>query len=446
MKLNKYYLYGILALGLASCANEAPFADNTNFGEGSFSKYSISLDVKGEDNIKITSTRASTELDFDIIFIPLDNSEEKRYKYSQMPDIVPLKEGSYVIEAKYGDESLDAAWDNPHFSGKSQEFVITRDKINTELDPITCTLQNVMVSVVFDDDLVNNHMDGDPKVEVYVNKDQPLVFGKNHSDNKIPGYFKHSEVCTLTAEFSGVVDGVELKEIKTLDNVEPGNHYRLNFARHSFNGEDFGQVSGTIVIDANVYIQNLEDNIDQPEEKVLTDVTWPTEEPEDGQKPGDGDGDKEPEPGPEQPGDGDSDEILDGLHVFDNDSDAKLGEPYKVNDKSKIALTFTSKPGFQEFNVVVESTGGLTELIGEGSDQGKGDGKLDLVHPGNLKEFLQKVNLLEGDSVEGLHKVVFDVTDLMSLLLMVDGTHTFNIHVKDESGELNEKLILIVEK
>lgn len=453
-----------MALGLASCSVEAPFDKSQNQNTAVFLKSYLSLDIKLDANIKVQSvTRdASQDLleDFTIAFLKAGSTDTVRvYKYSEMPEVISIPEGSYQITATYGNGDLDAEWENPYFLGKSEEFSVRPDKVTTSIEPITCTLQNVMVSVVFDPELME-HISDAPEVEVYVNQNKSLTFKKEHSDGQIPGYFKHSEVNTLTAKFTGTVDGIKLTETKTLENVKPGNHYRLNFNRHSFNGEDRGDADLAIVVDANVSVNEVGSDYEIGEEEPLTDVTFPKEDNGD-EEPGEGDnkgddnnGDNngdDDNPGdnnqggdtpsePENPG------VSDGLKVSDSNSDAKLGIPYNVNENSKIALTFTSESGFQEFNVEVESTGGLKELIGEGSETGQGNGKLDLVNPGSMKEFLQQVNLLKGDSVGGLHEVVFDVSDLMGLLLMVDGTHTFNIHVKDSSGEINTSLILVVGK
>lgn len=437
MKTKNIYLTGLLTIGLASCSVEAPFKSGKETGEGQFLKSALSLDVKSDTNIKVKSGDNSDYdiNDFDIIFTKVGESGSYRtYSYKDMPDVVTLPGGSYTITATFGNGETDAAWANPHFKGQTAEFKIEVDKINTDIDPIVCTLQNVMVSVVFDPDLLE-HMDDEPEVEVYVNKEQSLKYNKTHSDNLTAGYFKHYQnLTTLTAEFTGTVDGVKLTETKTLDGIQPGNHYRMTFKRHSFNGEDHGDAELAVVVDANVTVNPVGEDYETGDEEFMTDITFPTETPAEDPNPGDD------EPGDDEPGE------ENGLQVYldysRTDSNIVLGadKESQINDTSKIVLIIESKTGLKEFSVdiTIENFGEIPNVP---------NNHLDLINPlDSYITFLRGVKLLgdEETSLQGKKYSEFDISEFMPLLTPYEGKHTFIVKVSDESGKIVETLNLVV--
>lgn len=436
----KYITYTLGLLGLASCSVEAPFQSQKEEGTGFFSKASLSLDVKSDENIKIQNSRAENDLvnNFEINF---QNSENNQvygpYLYGEMPEVISLPEGTYTVSAVYG-KDLDAEWNNPHFKGNSQEFSIVREKINTALDPIICSLQNVMVSVVFDDELVS-HMSDEPEVTVYVNKDQPLVFTKSHSEALTPGYFKHSSVCTLTAVFKGTVDGIKLEETKTLNNIEKGHHYRLTFARHSFNGEDHGQAELEVMVDAKVSIDEVGEDYEVPEEGVMDNLFFPSEEQEDNNDP------QQPEgPGTEQPGEKPTQPEEPGpIAELDQSSSVKHiddGIPNIIDASSSLILKIHSDApdGFEIFNIEIDSE--FEDLKGM---------KLDFIEPGESLEDLIGFGFFdeadENPTLRGKHDYSFDITIFMGTLAgLGPGVHTFYINMGDALGTKQSTLILQV--
>lgn len=432
MKTNKY-LYTILAsIGLISCNTEAPFQTGTQEGEGQVSTASISLQLDLDETIKVRSNDDNEELlkDFRVYFMNSSGQAVKQFKYSEMPEVVTLNAGNYSIQAVYGEDS-HAAWNNPYFTGASKEFTVKPNQITMDLDPVVCSLQNVMVSVIFDNELLE-HMSGAPQVEVYVNKEASLIFKKEHSDNKTPGYFKHSDVNTLTAEFKGVVDGVEIRETKTLKNVEKGKHYRLTFYRHVYTGDESGEIDGDIMVDAKVTVNDLSADIIPEEESILTDVTWPDQE--------DNKGDNE-NPGEENPGDNPDDPKSDGPVIeLDKASTVEFGKINNVTEDDVVIMNITSASGITKFRVDIESeTLSLTDV-------GATSNTIDLVEPGDMLETWRALDLLGEDetTLKGKKEVTFDITKFMAMLVVVKGEHHFILTVADNDGEKTVTLILNV--
>lgn len=439
MKTKKYILLLSLGLALASCHNEDPFESSISGGEeGQFYTAALNLSVTVDETIKVRSREGNEDLlpDFDVYFLNSSGQAVKTYKYGEMPEIVSLTQGNYKIVASYG-QDVAAAWNNPHFKGVSKEFAIKANQITTDIDPVECTLQNVMVSVVYDSELLQ-HIEGNPTVEVYVNKTSSLIFNKSHSDNKTPGYFKHDEVSTLTAEFTGVVDGVELTEVKTLNNIQPGNHYRLTFYRHVYVGDESGFIEGGVKVDAKVSVNNLSGDVVVEDESVLTDVTWPSEDNGNTENPGDNEGD-DPED-PDDPANPGEPSTAAPTITLDPSSTVAIGKVNNVSADDVVIMLIHSEKGLTKFTVDIVSENLHLSDLGADSDS------LDLVNPGNMLETLQYLGLLkEGqESLRGETDVDFDITGFMEMLTAVKGEHHFIVTVGDENGETSETLILNV--
>ena len=427
----KLYIFGLISLGLASCSVERPFEGPKASGTGEFSKFALNLDVTPLDN-----TRAGNQDvidDFTVVFQKTGTTPMTvaSYRYGDMPDVITLDAGTYTVYATYG-ENQDAAWEKPYFEGQSSEFSIVADKITTSIDPIECKLENVKVSIDFHSSLYSN-MRKDDYVEVYVNPDASLRFTKEETRS---GYFKHSDVCTLTATFHGMVDGVEIHETRTLSDVEKGNHYSLTFAKHEYSADsEDGNINTEFSVLASVTIVNLNENITIADDEILDDKERPSEDEPNVEDPTPGPTDPDD---PEDP-DGPSDEDSNGpVFEMDPTSTVELEKVCDVNEESVVILNIHSDKGIEKFLVQILSDD-LTELIG-------GDGTLNLVEPGNMLEFLQGVQILQDgkETLKGEKDVTFDVTGFMPMLMLVEGTHKFVITVGDADGENTVNLILNV--
>lgn len=433
MKKNKYIVGFLTLLGLASCSVENPFEGPLSSGTGEFSKYALDFDVS-----VINNTRATTSQDiidnFSIVIQKVGTTPTTvaTYLYKDMPDVITLDAGSYIAYATYG-ENQEAAFEKPYFLGQSKQFEILPDKITTDIGTIECKLENVKVTIDFHSSLYSQ-MDDEAYVEVYVNPNASLKFYK---DETRAGYFKHSDVSTLTATFHGNIDGVDLHEVKTLSDVDKGNHYNVTFAKHEYSADsDNGEIGVHVDVVASVTIVNVNENITIADDEILDDNERPTE-----QDPSTGDdepGDDDPQdPKPEEPN---VPEVPgQGLTIeTDPSSTVELEKVCDVDDNSVVILNIHSDKGIEKFLVRIESEE-LTELIG-------GDGTLNLVEPGEMLEFLQGVEILKDgkETLKGEKDVSFDVTGFMPMLTIVEGTHKFVITVGDADGEKTVNLILNV--
>lgn len=413
---------------LAGCSSENPFTgEEEENGVGVFSKDALNLDVRTEETIKQKApTRAGNDEinldDFKIVFNNASTGEAyTSYRYADMPDIVELPKGTYTIIAEYGEDQV-AAHESPYYIGYSDEFTVSPMSITSNIGTIQCNLSNVKTSVYFDPTLVQ-HMDDNAYVEVKLGNlsTSSLRFTKDHSKNGTAGYFKAGEETTLVATFRGNIDGYEVNETKTLDGVSAGNHYRFTFKLHNHKGETTGSVPGTIEVDASVSVTDVNLGVELKPDEVLDDDERPTEDPEPGTE-------NPPTPPTES---GPVIEALGGI---------EFGVPVNVNGSSQVELVITSKSGFTEFSVLVESE---TLDISEAGLPNP----LDLINPGDALGALQGLGLMPEDleSLEGQNKANFSLTGFMPLLYPTFmGEHKFHLTIGDADGSVTKTLILNV--
>lgn len=425
----KISLSAIMALSLASCSVESPFQSQIADGYGELSKSALNLEVSGE---KATTTRAKENVDlndFTIVIQTSGNNSSTKYseKYGDLPDIIPLEAGKYIVTATYG-ENPEAEFESPHYFGSSDVFEVKKDEITTSIGKIKCFLNNIKVSIKFHPTLVQ-HMEEGAYVEVKVNDNgKPLKYEISHSDNEIAGYFQHKDESSLVATFHGVVDGVELNEVKTLSNVDKGNHYKITFVRHEYNGEDSGQVSGKVGVNASVEITDIDSDIKIQDDVLLDDKERPSEDSQN--QPGNDPSEDDPqnpddptsEPGPQA--------------KLDKSSTVVLGKDYKneIDENTVVVMNIHSNIGLDKFKVSVESESlDLADINATG-------GYLDLIEPQNeeLLGSLHQLGLLPDskDSLKGEKDVVFDISKFMSLIMILGtGEHLFVIELGDSEGE-----------
>lgn len=443
MKKIKYIIASLAFVSLAACSVEDPFQGEKNSGTGQFSKAALQLNVTYDPN---TGTRAENQdflNDFVIVFQTVATTPVTvaSYKYSEMPEVVTLEANKYTVTATYG-ENHDAKFENPHYKGMSEEFEVKPNEITTSLGTIKCALANVKVTINFHSSLTG-HMSDDSYVEVYVNKDASLKFTKDHASSSIAGYFKHSDVNTLTATFHGTVDGVEMNEVKTLQNVQPGYHYALTFKRHDYQNEENGEIEGGIDVEASVTVVDLNRNVTIMDDEVLDDSERPSEDdPSGGEDPGTDpeDPDTPDEPSNDPP-------VITPIGV-------DLNEVNELVDGMSIILYITSGSSISSFIVEIGSTDdGFMQAIDEMISS-----KFDLIELDKnegLGEALSLLGFPVGEDVSnpsdvdenGNGKIKFEITsDLQILLKAYEGTHEFKFTVENEAGKTQESLKLRVTK
>lgn len=412
---------------MAGCSKEKGFGDEMSDDEGQVLKTALDMSTTS-DQIMVTRAEQGVDLsNFKINFIKKGESvAAKSFTYSEMPDVVTLKVGTYTATAELG-QDLNAEWENPYFKGQSEEFDIEAYQITSFISPIECALMNIKATIAFDETLLAA-MSPDSYVEVKVGDNPGLNFTTAEATSGKAGYFKHTNENTLVATFHGTVNGSEIVESKSYEGIDKGRWYKLTFKLHQNSGGDpTGGASGEIVVDASVTTED-----------VNADITLEDDEPlDDSDRPNWGGGDD-----PEPPTPDNAPEIIaisQGM-VFDT--------PWSVTAASECEFKIIShaEGGMQEFTCEIISQDLTPEELGSMNLPNV----LDLVNePAPDSKYPNYWNVLGNDpfnfptNVGGQSEVIFKLSDFMGMMAVFGNhQHTFRFHVKDANGEVNKDLIL----
>lgn len=271
-------MIGVAALmAMTSCDNPTyPGGDNGNTdekeeaqGQVSLSQLSIRVNVS---DIEMGSRAANVEdlSKYTINIKRVDRASEsgnQSFLYGEMPELVALPVGQYVVEA-YNAEEQVAAFDAPFIYGKSKQFAVVANDI-VVVDPIVCTLRNVKVSIAYTDELRSRM--SDVQVTVTVADTETLVFSGTETRS---GYFKYVEGnTTIVANFAGKIDGTPVTSYKVLTNaVAPRYHHTITFSlKDSPNPPDeYGTIDTTgVSLDATVDRVDLNGNVSLGDEEII---------------------------------------------------------------------------------------------------------------------------------------------------------------------------------
>lgn len=409
-------------LALGSCSQDEPFTPGSE-GEGYLNRDAMTVEFKNAEKlIRSGETRAEVNIgDFTVQIRKKAAVGEgdivKQYAYSEMPDIVALPVGEYTVNAVYG-ENEPAAWEAPYYLGDS-DFSVEAGKITENLDPVVCKLSNIRVTINFGQELAEA-MGPDAKVTVRVGQSGSLDFKKENEG--MSGYFAYTPGSqSITATFSGTVNGQFISETKAHDNADGGNHYKISFAFHDASSEEPGSATGNVVVDATVTEQDMTQEI-LPDNQYQTDDMRPTEE--DPENPDDPNVPDDPTaPAPEITADAPIDlnvvnEVTEGLNCV-------------------LHIKSVAEDGIKTFTVDIESdTLTPDELEGVGLAA-----HLDMVNPGELKEGLEGLDFPV--EVGGDKDVTFDISGFLPLLAALgEADHTFILTVSDDNGKSVARLRL----
>lgn len=412
---------------MAGCSKEKGFDEEMSDHEGQVLKTALDMSTTS-DQIMVTRAEQGVDLsNFKINFIKKGETvATKSYTYSEMPDVVTLKVGTYTATAELG-QDLNAEWENPYFKGQSEEFDVEAYKITSFISPIECALMNIKATIAFDETLLAA-MSPDSYVEVKVGDNPGLNFTSAEATSGKAGYFKHTNENTLVATFHGKVNGSDIVESKSYEGIAKGRWYKLTFKLHQNSGGDpTGGASGEIVVDASVTTED-----------VNADVTLEDDAPlDDSDRPNWGGGDD-----PEPPTPDNAPEIIaisQGM-VFDT--------PWSVTAASECEFKIIShaEGGMQEFTCEIISQDLTPEELGSMNLPNV----LDLVNePAPDSKYPNYWNVLGNDpfnfptNVGGQSEVIFKLSDFMGMMAVFGNhQHTFRFHVKDANGEVNKDLIL----
>lgn len=271
-------MIGVAALmAMTSCDNPTyPGGDNGNTdgkedaqGQVSLSQLSIKVNVS---DIEMGSRAANVEdlSKYTINIKRVDRASEsgnQSFLYGEMPELVALPVGQYVVEA-YNAEEQVAAFDAPFIYGKSNQFTVVANDI-VVVDPIVCTLNNVKVSIAYTDELRSRM--SDVQVTVTVADTETLVFSGTETRS---GYFKYVEGnTTIVANFAGKIDGTPVTSYKVLTNaVAPRYHHTITFSLKDTPTppDENGSIGDTgISLDATVARVDVNGDIDPGDEEII---------------------------------------------------------------------------------------------------------------------------------------------------------------------------------
>lgn len=442
---NKYiYSLATAALLMSACSKENPFDGPQNLEEGQILKSALAVDMKVDETVRKNSpTRADVNLDdFNVVFTQTGHSEPtKKFKYSEMPDVVTLPAGDYTCTATFGENRV-AEWESPYYLGTSEEFTINPYEITSYVAPIVCRLENIKVTIDFDASL-KSRMNEEAYVEVKVGSSSALKYTAVEAEQQKAGYFLHTAETTLVATFNGKIDGVQTVETKSMQNIEKGNHYKITFRLHTHDNDPTGDANSNVSVDASVTITDIERNVEIGDEPLVDDTERPSEEPEN----------PTPGPGPDEPTaswEGPSAEAEAPMSlpassewkaengILTLNCSQTITDPFSAH----VVLNFGSKTGFTEFYADIKSpTLTSEELEGVGLAS-----HLDLVKDdAGLWGTLGPDGLGLPVDLSGKTFAKFDISQFMiPLSALGNGTHTFEIHAKDANGELVINLVITI--
>ena len=132
-----YKIFSTIAIAtflMSSCSdNWAPSTDDEGVGQ-------LRMDAINVTNAENVINRAGVDVSNFIVSINnADGETVKRWKYSEMPEVVtlPVDEGYYIDVISHNQEK--AAWEAPFFKGSSEKFNIVKNQL-TNAGTITCKL------------------------------------------------------------------------------------------------------------------------------------------------------------------------------------------------------------------------------------------------------------------------------------------------------------------
>lgn len=427
---------------LFSCKSEDPFTAESESGTGRILTSNITVEVKAE-TLATRAVNVPEVKDFTIAFCKSDDLTEavSAYPYSDMPEVVTLPVGNYVVKAFYGDDNIVAAFDAPAYFGQSEELKIENGKVLELSEPIVCSLYNVRVKVSFDPEL-QKVMEDDAKVSVKVGDNGTLDFDVNTESD---GFFQYTENSnTLVAVFSGTVEGSFITETKNYNDVKRGTYYNITFKLRNVEtgAEDPGSVagSGALKIDATVTYHDNASNggidVTPDKEEYLEDDRYPSND----------DDNKEDKPGNDNPENPDVDETSKPIITSDN---VDLDKTNEISEwEGPCVVKVLTESTITEFKCLIDSESlkkSDLEEVGLTDD-------LDLVNGSEEDELWKNLRLLGfpvGKDVtdpqvmeDGKYLINFDITNFMAVLKTFPGTHKFIFTVTNASGTTHKTLIL----
>ena len=417
-----YKIFSTIAIAtfmMSSCSdNWAPTTDDEGVGQ-------LRMDAINVTNAENVINRAGVDVSNFIVSINNAEGETvKRWKYSEMPEIVtlPVDEGYYIDVISHNQEK--AAWEAPFFKGSSEKFNIVKNQL-TNAGTITCKLSNIKVSIKFADDL-KNLMEDDCKVSVIANDAGLLEFT---ADETRSGYFQAIDgSSTLVATFTGTIRGSYEEIRKVYTDVEAGQHRIITYSVKSGDPiipDENGNIEITdgIAVDMSTIDESVDGNVSTDEDII------------DGDRPGQ----EEPvNPDPDEPT---PDEPSEKFFTFD--TSISLTETNQAVEGKDYSIDITSVNPLANLKVKIESNYLTDEFLA-------GVGLVSEFDLANLTPELSAklgeggFGFPTGDQVKGSKSVRFDLTPFIPLLNLSptpNDIHKFHLTVVDDKNN-SETVVL----
>ena len=325
--------------------------------------------------------------------------------------VFPLLPGNYEITA-YSPDSEPAAWEQPIFSGTSSFSVAIGEVTSVAL---TCTLQNMMVTIEVSDSFDNELIDYDVTID---NGAGTLVW---HKADVVAGRAGFFTVAPLKIHVNGlrtvtsdpaVYDGM-------ITNVAAKDHHIIKL-----DAVNTGAVGG------------LDIKVDYSTNPIWSSFEVPGTEwtpvPEDPDTPDPDEGGTTP-PEPEEP-------VL--TLSWPENPTYETYELKSVYEDGEVDLEIYSKYGIEQFLVKITSphAGFMTAVVDQmGARQDGEYAVLDLMDP-EIADKMAGIGLAAGDDLKGADKTVpFVLKGLLPFITYFDGLekgsiHTFIMDVTDANG------------
>lgn len=210
----KQYIYGclcLLALLLTACNNERDSLVPTGM---------LYLNVGADQTVM---TKAEVAVTNEKLKVYIINSEEDTTTYSDyISDLrnkkLVLPAGTYKI-AVSSNQSQDAAWETPFYSGETEVEVKAGEITNAK---VVCRIANTKVSVTYSEEMLQYFIDYETNVS---NSSGSLLYLR---DEYRAGFFAAE---TLTARLKLVnKDGQEFHLQQSIKDIEPRYHYKLSYS------------------------------------------------------------------------------------------------------------------------------------------------------------------------------------------------------------------------
>lgn len=403
-------IIAMIALAFASCKKEN-IDYPSNGKEGSVDLSSVIVNYNPTATI-VRSGNVDTQNFIISIYERTSNVLKGRWLYKEMPEVVSLPSGSYVINAK-SHEPEPAAWDAPYYYA-DKNFDVEADKV-TLIGELLCVLSNVKVSVEFSSDLIAV-MGDECKVNIGLGTGS-LDFTKDETRS---GYFTVKETTNrIYAYFTGPIDGYVDTIYNEIENVKAGEWRILRYALKTPNpnNQESGSFAASLSIDFSCYV--VEQNVEVPvNEDVIEDPEPSTPDI----------------PTPPTP-------ITDGPEITATTFD--ITQPQLVTEDLTIQVNVTSDKPLAGFTVDIESTTlTASELESVGLTT-----HLDLANPGEFRNKLEGLGFPVAENVVGQTQISFDITPFGTMLSALGaGTHKFIMTATDnENNQTIQTLTLITE-